>query len=369
MRLAGCFLAVAIALLFVGLPPGNSLAWVVNGLLLAYLLIAPRRRRLEQIASLHSLVTENSRDGILIADFGGRLSYVSPAMQRITGWSAGELTRLGGSWVIHPDDRERVKKAVNELRAGAGSGIVEYRMRMRDGGYLWVESSFRVYVDSLTGTPAGTMNMVRDISERKLAEQELQAAYRAAEVLAAVDALTGLANRRRLDQCLEGEWRRGLRDRRPLSFLLIDADYFKAFNDTYGHLRGDSCLKQIADSALDVVKRPGDLAARYGGEEFAVLLPDTDEDGAMEIANELCESLRRRRLPHSSNPYGIATISIGAGTIVPSLGQPVKTLIEMADAALYRAKLTGRNRVCGALPVIETYGEANRRASKLRAMA
>ena len=115
------------------------------------------------------------------------------------------------------------------------------------------------------------------------------------------DALTGLANRRRFDQYLATEWRRSMRDRQPLSLLMLDVDEFKIYNDTYGHQRGDSCLKQIAEACMDVVSRPGDLVARFGGEEFVVVLPNTQNEGALLIAGEICEALRSRRLPHSGN--------------------------------------------------------------------
>ena len=171
---------------------------------------------------------------------------------------------------------------------------------MKDGNYIWVEASLRTIRDSATGLPTGILNMVREITERKLAEQRLAEAYRTVETLAVTDALTGLSNRRRFDQCLITEWRRAMRDRKPLSLLLIDADFFKSYNDTYGHLRGDSCLKQIAEAAQDVVVRPGDFVARFGGEEFAVILPTTAASGALQLAHDICAVMRNRQLPHSS---------------------------------------------------------------------
>jgi len=159
------------------------------------------------------------------------------------------------------------------------------------------------------------------------------------------DGLTGLANRRRFDQCLASEWRRGLRDRKPLSLLMIDADLFKSYNDTYGHLRGDSCLRQIAEAALDVVARPGDLVhdlargvCRYPAQY--------DSEGALDVAGEICAALRSRKLPHSGNPFGIMTVSVGCATLIPSFGLHSVNLIEFADEALYKAKKEGRNRVC-----------------------
>ena len=128
-------------------------------------------RRLQKIASIHALVTENSRDAILIVDFDGKPSYVSPAMESMTGWKAEEMMRLGGPGVVHPDDLAKVAQTIAELRACQGSGMTEYRVRKRNGEYIWVEASLCVFVDPATKVPIGTMNIVRDITGRKRAEQ------------------------------------------------------------------------------------------------------------------------------------------------------------------------------------------------------
>lgn len=302
-------------------------------------------RRLQKIAALHDMVTENSRDTIILADFDGHRSYVSAAASSISGWTSEELLKQDSYELVHPLDLEKMQEAMRELRAKGGSAVVECRIQKRTGEYTWVESSLRVVHDRRTGAISGVLNLVRDIAERKQAEQRLQDAYSAVEALAVTDALTGLANRRRFDQCLTTEWRRGMRERTPLSVLMIDADLFKKYNDTYGHPRGDSCLKQIAEAALDVVSRPGDLVARFGGEEFTVILPNTDNAGALRVGTEICEAMRNRRLPHSGNPFGIVTISLGCATMIPKLGQHAPDLLEMADQALYQAKHNGRNQV------------------------
>jgi len=335
--------------------PGYLLqGYVASALILLYtvsMVLEKQRkaeRRLQKIAALHALVTENSRDAIIISDFHGNRSYayISAPVQAQVGWTADEFAKLNSLEQLHPEDRPKAANIVHELQSGVESAMIETRFRKRDGEYIWVESSLRLIRNPRTGSPSGILNIVRDITERKLVEQQLKDAYKAVETLAVTDALTGLANRRGFDQTLSSEWRRSLRDARPLSLLLIDVDLFKSYNDTYGHVRGDSCLKQIAEAALDVVARPGDMVARFGGEEFAVILPSTDGEGALRIAEEISMALRSRKLPHSSNPLGFLTLSIGCATMVPSFGLHSVNLVERADEALYKAKRDGRNQVC-----------------------
>jgi diguanylate cyclase (GGDEF)-like protein/PAS domain S-box-containing protein len=298
------------------------------------------------MASLHALVTQNSRDVILLADFDGRPNYISPAVLGLTGWAPKETMHRGFSEMVHPEDLPKIEALVHDLRQGAESATIEYRIRKRSGEYVWVEGGFRALGYPGTGIRSGVLIIVRDIAERKSSEALLMQAYQAVERLAVADPLTGLANRRRFDEYLRVEWQRAIRDENPLALLMVDVDHFKLYNDTYGHLQGDACLKQIADSALDVVSRSGDLVARYGGEEFAILLPGTGHEGAMKVAAEVCQALRSRQLPHGANPHGIVTISVGCATMVPRMHQEPASLIDIADRALYTAKLQGRNRIC-----------------------
>lgn len=439
------------------------------------------QHKLRKTVAIHNLVTQNSRDIVLITDDSGIPSYVSPAVFPLTGWRPDERVSRPFAEVMHPDDLPRLKRMIAALRQGATEGIVEHRVRHRSGGWIWMESKIRsldmrptggkigiiivareiskrkcieqtrdfhqsvltainetsldgvlvvnqdgnvvsynrrfsevwnidapdlsssmldnqltlsdeilltrcldrirdpatflarvqeLYANpetvdrcevelldgrtleryssclrSASGKYLGRVWFFRDISAHKAAQKELQQAYCSLEALVVTDALTRIANRRRFDQCLTTEWRRCMRDHLPLSLLLIDVDLFKSYNDTYGHLRGDSCLKQIAEAMQDVVSRPADLVARYGGEEFAVILPRSDTFTAAALAERVAHAVRRRRLEHSSNPLGYLTISIGCATIVPSLGQHSSMLISRADEALYQAKRNGRNQV------------------------
>lgn len=323
-------------------PIGAALAlqlYVASGMFMIYAAssvmdtLRTTENRLRKIASLHQLVIENSRDAIMIVDFQGHPAFASSALERITGWKPEETKTLGFDQMIHPEDMPRVAEAVSGLRPGGEGAIVEHRIRKRNGGYVWVEGSVRAIADPATGITSGLLAILRDISLRKQVEKKLRDAHGALETLAVTDPLTQLANRRRFDQYLSSEWRRAMRDHNPFSLLFLDADWFKSYNDTYGHLRGDGCLKQIAESALDVVTRSTDLVARIGGEEFAVILPNTSNAGALELAEKICEALRCRRLPHSSNPLGYVTISAGCATMTPSLGQQSAVLIQKAGKA------------------------------------
>ncbi|HEY0287572.1 MAG TPA: sensor domain-containing diguanylate cyclase [Pseudomonas sp.] len=161
--------------------------------------------------------------------------------------------------------------------------------------------------------------------------------------LASTDALTGLANRRRLDQLFKQEWARGLRSGQPLSLLMIDIDHFKAFNDRHGHHGGDEALRNVAHAIAATIRRPGDLAARYGGEEFSVVLPETGLEGAKVIAEKIRQAVEA--LPRFPNDECSITISIGIASMTPKLLGTHDVLFDIADKALYQAKENGRNRV------------------------
>lgn len=175
---------------------------------------------------------------------------------------------------------------------------------------------------------------------------ELADSNRQLQQLAEKDDLTGIPNRRSLDRCLEQEWKRHCRSRQPLSVLFIDVDYFKQYNDHYGHQAGDQCLIRIAQLLHQHAKRATDLAARFGGEEFAMVLPDTDARNARRIAEEIRHDFAELGLPHAGSPIlPHVTLSIGIATVIPEHGQTCEHLLLAADEALYAAKRNGRNQV------------------------
>jgi diguanylate cyclase (GGDEF)-like protein/PAS domain S-box-containing protein len=299
----------------------------------------------DQLSKLHQLIGENSRDAIVLSDLNGHRVYCSAAAEQIGDWRPEELLTREDLEAIHPDDRTRAGEAIQKLRTGNESAMIECRMRNSTGDYTWVEACLRIVEDPNAGPDNYVLSIVRDVSERKRAEQKLIDAYSAVEALAITDALTGLPNRRRFDQDLATEWLRGAREQEPLSLLMMDIDKFKVYNDTFGHIRGDGCLKQVAEACMDVIHRPGDLVARYGGEEFVVILPNTNSEGALAVANDILEAIRHRRLPHPGSAHQIVTVSIGCATGVPAYGKHATELLDLADRALYTAKSAGRNQV------------------------
>jgi diguanylate cyclase (GGDEF)-like protein/PAS domain S-box-containing protein len=201
-------------------------------------------------------------------------------------------------------------------------------------------------LSSLDQSLIGLVETFADITERKNAERVLQLANRELERLATEDSLTKLSNRRRFDEYLELEWRRQARSGNQISLIMCDVDFFKKYNDQYGHQAGDACLKSVADAIRKRVGRPGDLIARYGGEEFAIVMPETDFKGALRVAENIREELTKMQIPHSESlAASFVTISCGIASMYPIMNVAPQTLIERADQSLYQAKKQGRNCV------------------------
>lgn len=186
-------------------------------------------------------------------------------------------------------------------------------------------------------------NLVEHVQTQQL---QLIAQSRELQALSYQDSLTTLANRRRFDQALADNWAMAQRMRKSLALIMCDVDYFKAYNDHYGHQKGDEILRQLAQIISQVVVRTSDLATRYGGEEFAILLPDTNEEGAAHLAQQLQQTLQTANIPHEySHICRRLTLSLGVAAMVPGLDQGPRDLVRLADEALYAAKAAGRNRI------------------------
>lgn len=191
--------------------------------------------------------------------------------------------------------------------------------------------------------------------EKKVAERtvELEKARRTAEALAQTDGLTGIANRRHFDAVLANEWKRALRSLQPLAVAMIDIDYFKKYNDHYGHQAGDECLRNVSQILKTQSRRAGDLIARYGGEEFVIIAPETNFPNMMALAENIRSTLEALALPHEASSFGQVTASIGVAVGIPKGHETPGRLLQAADQSLYQAKARGRNRVVGEPPPLE----------------
>lgn len=212
--------------------------------------------------------------------------------------------------------------------------------------------SILIFIIAATGYRLAKQILLRTIAEKQLRDAHiaLEQANAALNLLVTQDGLTGLSSRREFDTVLEREFSRAMRQATPLSLIMIDVDFFKQYNDTYGHPAGDECLKAVSAVINNARKRSVDLSARYGGEEMVVLLPDTPEEGAMQVAEQIRTEICQLAIPHAKSLLGVVTVSLGVSTLVPQLGRHSATaLIAQADVALYQAKNTGRNRVVAAI--------------------
>ena len=219
---------------------------------------------------------------------------------------------------------------------------------------FWMTWWFRlVIVATLLGSVATAYRLrVRQLVKQRQALEALVVA-RTAELkeyneqlanLSMTDGLTGIANRRRFDEVLASEWNRAKRTQHPISVAMLDVDWFKKYNDHYGHQAGDECLRQVAKTFAANVRRAGDLAARYGGEEFVLIAPGSDSAEVMNVAAAIQHALERLELPHAMSPCGRVTASIGVASVIPAEHDSPDTLLKKADEALYQAKEQGRNR-------------------------
>jgi two-component system chemotaxis family response regulator WspR len=216
------------------------------------------------------------------------------------------------------------------------AGANDYLVKLPDSVELVARIRYhtRAYLDHVQRDEA--YRALRE-SQRQLMRVNLEL-----ERLTRIDGLTGLGNRRYFDEYLAAEWRRGLRNQTALSVLMIDVDSFKRYNDHYGHLAGDDALKQVSNVLQESANRSTDLAARYGGEEFVIVLTDASPDGASVVAERISQGVRDLQIPHGE---GRLTVSIGVATLVPTEGGSPDELVSVADKALFRAKLTGRDRI------------------------
>lgn len=308
---------------------------------------------LRESEELYRSILDASPDDITITDMNGSIQVVSPAAKRIFGFET-DYADFVGTYLIEyiiPEDRERAKSNIIRMVKGELTGPNEYQGVRKDQSVFDIEVNSGL-IHNAKGEPSKMVFVVRDITERKQTEQRIQQLVqqleiekKAALLNANTDSLTGLANRRFFDEVLRKEFIRLKRSGAPLSLLMLDVDYFKKFNDQYGHLAGDDCLKQVGTILKMNVGRVTDLVARYGGEEFVIVLTETDAKGAFSLAERIREDIEALAIPHVESAISrYLTVSLGVVTVnTNDLAAPAQ-IIALADGALYCAKNDGRNR-------------------------
>jgi diguanylate cyclase (GGDEF)-like protein/PAS domain S-box-containing protein len=280
-------------------------------------------------------------------DWGSlHFSYIGPQIEDLLGW-AQESWQSVDDWVarMHPEDRETVANFCVEQSKNGVDHEADYRALTRDGRYVWIRDVVHVVRDA-NGNVESLVGFMFDITERKKTEEQLLILQKQLEQISYTDGLTGVPNRRMFNTVLEKEWASAQRTKTPLSLVLLDIDYFKQYNDRYGHLQGDECLKRVGQVLDAAGKRARDLLARFGGEEFVLVMPETDSDAALLVAERLRILILQDKVLHEDSPADqILTISLGVSTIVPSHDDCSANFLETVDRQLYRAKHEGRNRV------------------------
>jgi diguanylate cyclase (GGDEF)-like protein/PAS domain S-box-containing protein len=274
-------------------------------------------------------------------------TYIGPQIEPLLGWKQSSwLTVSDWAERIHEEDRQ---KTVDFCVAQSQSGVdheADYRALTSDGDYVWIRDVVHV-VRRADGSVEALVGFMFDITARKQSEDKILQLQRELEVLSYRDSLTGVANRRMFDTLYPVEWAKARATGEPLSLVVIDIDYFKQYNDHYGHVQGDECLRRVAQALDAGAFRSRDLCARFGGEEFILLLPATDEAAARNVAERCRKLLAQKDLPHARSGVGrTVTISLGVGTIVPGAQDDPNVFLDRIDRRLYQAKSAGRDRVC-----------------------
>ncbi|HEX4483491.1 MAG TPA: sensor domain-containing diguanylate cyclase [Solirubrobacteraceae bacterium] len=329
-HLAWALAAYAIALFSVQSTGGYSplTRWLftavsLTGLMLLTNAIVARRSRADKRARRFF---ELSHDMLCTTDIGGRYVELNNAWQQSLGYGLDELRAIAFIELVHPEDRERVGALAAAAFGGAEHGVLEYRVLAKDGSWHWLRSS-----STLAEDEGLLYSRATDVTELKRIEAEREQLLREVQSLARSDALTGLPNRRALDEALPREFARASRAESPLCVALLDLDHFKAYNDTHGHLAGDEVLRESA-IAWESSLRGEDLIVRFGGEEFLVLLPGCSLEQAAETIERLRSAMPRRQ-------------TCSAGIACWDFCESPDELVRRADDALYGAKSAGRDRL------------------------
>lgn len=294
--------------------------------------------------SLLNELVNTAPDPIAFMSASGRYIGANDKYCALFNVSADELVGMSRSMFIHVDKLEWQVEQEEQLVADGEPICYEELFHLNDGSARWYEVTKNRYLNRSQGQ-YGILIIFRDLTERKRIESELESAIEKFDKLSSIDSLTNIPNRRAFDSHLNHYWHAQQVDSQCLSLLFCDVDFFKLYNDNYGHQQGDFVLSQIANVMVKQVSRNTDIVARYGGEEFVVLLPNTDADGAYHLARKMLNAVSDLKIEHRySHASNVVTLSIGIATTVPMSDSDAQALLDSADKALYQAKTQGRNQ-------------------------
>ncbi|MEG3874458.1 diguanylate cyclase domain-containing protein [Microcoleus sp. Z1_B5] len=312
--------------------------------------------QLQESEERYRSVITSMTEGVVLQLADGQITTCNASAGRILGLTPEQLmgrTSIDLDWrTVHEDGSPfpcQQHPAMITLRTGKPLSNVVMGIHKSDKTLTWISINSQPLFQMNQSQPYAVVTTFADITERKRAEEMLRHRAEQERLIATTDGLTQVANRRCFDERLPSEWHRLMQGKQQLSLIMLDVDYFKRYNDCYGHQAGDICLVKVASSAAQAVKRSSDLFARYGGEEFAAILPNTDADGAIAVAESIREAIRDLGIPHEqSNVSTIVTVSMGIATVIPTAETSPDELVALADRALYDAKRQGRDRYTSA---------------------
>jgi diguanylate cyclase (GGDEF)-like protein/PAS domain S-box-containing protein len=302
-------------------------------------------KRNEERLKLFAIVAENTQHGVMITDKKMKIVYVNKGFTSITGYSFNEALDETPHLIQSGKHDKAFYQEMWRHIEERGYWEGEIWNKHKDGTISpeWLNIS---PVKEENGNISHYVAVFRNITNLKMIEHKLTKMNEKLSVLSSLDGLTGIPNRRSFDEELQNRWNESLASGTPLSLLMLDIDFFKKYNDTYGHLQGDECLKKVAMCLTETAAGPLNLVARYGGEEFAIVMANTDKVTAFTMAENVNKMIRDLRIPHlQSEVHDYVTVSVGVASILPGESTSPFTLIEKADRALYGAKAKGRDRV------------------------
>lgn len=312
--------------------------------------------QLQESEERYRSVITSMTEGVVLQLADGQIITCNASAARILGLTPEQMmgrTSIDLGWRTVQEDGSpfpcQQHPAMISLRTGKPISNVVMGIHKSDKTLTWILINSQPLFQMNQSQPYGVVTTFADITERKQAEEMLRNQAQRDRLIAATDGLTQVANRRCFDEQLQLEWQRLKQGQQVLSLIMLDVDYFKRYNDFYGHQAGDICLVKVASSAAQAVKRSSDMFARYGGEEFAAILPNTDADGAIVVAESIRKAIRDLGIPHEqSDVSAIVTVSMGIATVMPTAETSPDELVALADRALYDAKRQGRDRYTSA---------------------